>query len=415
MKIISTIALAAAASMATFMALGYSQAEAKTPLRITVGEYSTKTGPYFQEVKQAFEKQYPDVDVQIEVVSWDNLQQKLTTDISGGDNADLSIIGTRWLLDFVSQDTVAALDGYINDEFRGRFIDTFLSPSVIKGKTWGLPIAASARAMFYNKAILDKAGVATPPKTWDEVLAACAKIKQAYPTGDAYCFGLQGKEIESDIYFYYALWTYGGDLVTADKKSGLDTDAGIKAATLYRSMIDKGYSEPSVTAYNREDVQNLFKQGKIGMMITAPWLIGQIKAEAPKLEYGIAPIPEGTKPATYGVTDSIVMFENSKHKKEAWDFLNFLFQTSWRVKFDTNEGFLPVNKEEAGMSQFADDPQMKAFTALLPNAKFAPLLTGWEEAAAAVTRNLQQMYLGQAKPADAMKTAAEQVNAAISK
>jgi multiple sugar transport system substrate-binding protein len=69
------------------------------------------------------------------------------------------------------------------------------------------------------------------PKTWDDVLAACAKIKQAYPS-DAYCFGLQSKEIESDIYFYYALWTYGGDLVTADKKSGLDTSAGIKAATL---------------------------------------------------------------------------------------------------------------------------------------------------------------------------------------
>lgn len=411
---ILAIALAAATSMTAMMAAGLSQAEAKTPLRITVGEYSTKTGPYFQEVKQAFEKQYPDVDVSVEVVSWDNLQQKLTTDISGGDNADLSIIGTRWLLDFVSQDTVAALDGYINDEFRGRFIGTFLNPSVIKGKTWGLPIAASARAMFFNKTILDKAGVAAPPKTWDEVLAACAKIKQAYPS-DAYCFGLQGKEIESDIYFYYALWTYGGDLVTADKKSGLDTPAGIKAATLYRTMIDKGYSEPSVTAYNREDVQNLFKQGKIGMMITAPWLIGQIKTEAPKLDYGIAPIPEGARPATYGVTDSIVMFENSKHKKEAWDFLNFVFQTPWRVKFDGNEGFLPVNKEEAALPQFADDPQMKAFTALLPNAKFAPLLTGWEEAAAAVIRNLQQMYLGQAKPEDAMKTAAEQVNAAINK
>lgn len=406
-------ALVVATAISAFAA-GLTTAEAKTPLRITVGEYSTKTGPYFKEIKQAFEKQYPDVDVQIEVVSWDNLQQKLTTDISGGDNADLSIIGTRWLLDFVSQDTVTPLDSYVKDEFRGRFISTFLNPSVIDGKTWALPIAASARAMYFNKAILEKAGVTTTPKTWDEVLAACARVKQAYPS-DTYCFGLQGKEIESDIYYYYALWTYGGNLVSADKKSGLDTDAGIKAATLFRTMIDKGYTEPSVTAYNREDVQNQFKQGKIGMMITAPWLIGQIKTEAPKLEYGIAPIPEGTQAATYGVTDSIVMFQNSKHKKESWDFLEFIFETSWRVKFDTNEGFLPVNKEEAALPQFANDPQMKAFTALLPVAKFAPLLTGWEEAAAGVIRNLQQMYLGHATPPDAMKAAASQVNAAINK
>jgi multiple sugar transport system substrate-binding protein len=407
--VLATMMSLAAASMA-----GTVLAEAKTPLRITVGEYSTKTGPYFQEVKKAFEQQYPDVDVQIEVVSWDNLQQKLTTDISGGDNADLSIIGTRWLLDFVSQNTVTPLDSYITDEFRGRVIDTFLKPSVINGKTYGLPIAASARAMYYNKAIFQKAGITDVPKTWDDVLADCEKIKAAEGT-DAYCFGIQGKEIEADIYYYYALWSYGGDLLTADKKSGVDSEAGIKAATLYKTMMDKGYSEPSITAYNREDVQNLFKQGKIGMMLTAPWLIGQIKTEAPKLEYGIAPIPEGTQAATYGVTDSIVMFDNSAHKKEAWDFLNFIFQTSWRVKFDTNEGFLPVNKEEAALPQFHDDPQMKAFTALLPVAKFAPLLTGWEEASAAVIRNLQTMYLGQATPEAAMKTAAEQANAAINK
>lgn len=396
----------------SLLALG-SMAQAAT-VRITIAEYSKGTGPYFEAAAKAFEATHPDTKIQLEVVPWDNLQQKLTTDISGGDNADLSIIGTRWLLDFVSQDTVAPLDTYVTDEFRGRFIDTFLNPSVINGKTWGLPIAASARAMYFNRAILDKAGVATPPKTWDEALSACAKVKQAFPT-DTYCFGLQGKEIESDIYFYYALWTYGGDLVSGNKKSGLDSDAATKAARLYKAMIDKGYAEPSVTAYNREDVQNQFKQGKIGMMITAPWLIGQIKAEAPKLDYGIAPIPEGTRAATYGVTDSIVMFQNSKHKKEAWDFLNFLFQTPWRVKFDANEGFLPVNKEESKLPQFADDPKMKAFTALLPVAKFAPLLTGWEEAAAAVIRNLQQMYLGQAKPDDAMKTAADQVNTAINK
>ncbi len=389
-------------------------AQAKTPLRITVAEYSTKTMPYFQEAKAAFEKQHPDVDIQLDDVSWDNLQQKLTTDISGGDNADLAIIGTRWLLDFVSQNTVTALDGYITPDFRGRFIDTFMKPSVIDGKTWGLPIAASARALFYNKAIFDKAGITEAPKTWDDALADCAKIKTALPA-DTYCFGLQGKEIETDVYFYYALWSYGGDLVTPDKKSGLDSEAGRKAAALYKTMIDKGYAEPSPTAYNREDIQNQFKQGKIGMMMTAPFLVNQIKAEAPKLDYGIAAIPQGTTSATYGVTDSIVLFENSKHKKEAWDFLNMIFQTDWRVKFDDNEGFLPVNKEEAALPKFADDPHLKAFTALLPVAKFAPLLTGWEEAAAAVIRNVQQMYLGQAKPEAAMKTAASEVNAAINK
>ena len=120
-------------------------------VRVTVAEYSAKTGPYFEEAAKAFEAANPDTDIQIEVVPWDVLLQKLTTDISGGTNADLAIIGTRWLIDFVQQGVAEPLDGYITPEFKGRFIDTFLSPSIMDGKTYGLPIAASARAMYYNK------------------------------------------------------------------------------------------------------------------------------------------------------------------------------------------------------------------------------------------------------------------------
>ena len=128
-------------------------------VRVTVAEYSKGTGPYFEEAAKAFEAANPDTKIQIEVVPWDNLQQKLTTDISAGANADLSIIGTRWLLDFVSQGIVEPLDGYVTPEFKGRFIETFLTPSVMDGKTYGLPIAASARAMYYNKDLFAKAGI----------------------------------------------------------------------------------------------------------------------------------------------------------------------------------------------------------------------------------------------------------------
>jgi multiple sugar transport system substrate-binding protein len=102
---------------------------------------------------------------------------------------------------------------------------------------------------------------------------------------------MQGKEIETDVYFYYALWSYGGDIMKEDGTSGLDSPEAVQAATMYKGLIDAGLTEPGVTSLNREDVQNLFKQGKVGMMITAPFLVNQIKEEAPDLQYGVAPIP----------------------------------------------------------------------------------------------------------------------------
>ena len=378
-------------------------------VRVTIAEYSKGTGPYFNDAAKAFEAANPGTKIEIEVVPWDNLQQKLTTDISAGANADLSIIGTRWLLDYVSQGIVAPLDKYVTPDFKARFIDTFLKPSVMNGKVYGLPIAASARAMYYNKDVFKKAGYDTPPATWADFKAAAEKIKST--GGGVFPFGLQGKEIETDVYFYYAFWSYGGDIIK-DGKSGIDSPAGIDAAKLYKGFIDAGLTEPGVTSYNREDVQNLFKQGKVATVITAPFLSGQIKKEAPNLNYGVAPIPAGPSgdQGTYGVTDSIVMFENSKVKDEAWKFLDFLFTTQQRAKFDEVEGFLPVNVEESKMPMFADNPDLKVFTSLLPKARFAPVIPGWEDIAQTTSNAVQKIYLGQGEIEPTLKEAASKIN-----
>ncbi len=401
-----TLALASTALLAVA-----GVAEAGT-VRVTVAEYSAKTGPYFQEVVEKFEAAHPDIDVEIEVVPWDNLLQKLTTDISAGANADLSIIGTRWLVDFVEQGIAEPLDGYMDAAFKDRFIPTFLTPSVMDDKTYGLPIAASARALYYNKTLFEEAGIDAPPATWAELEEDAKKISAL---GDGrFGFGLQGKEIETDVYYYYGMWSQGAEILM-DGKSGLSSPGALEAARLYKRLIDEGATQPGVTSYSREDVQNLFKQGKLGMVMTAPFLSNQIRDEAPDLQYGVAPIPagEGGARGTYGVTDSIIMFQNSQNKDEAFQFLDFLFQTPQRVAFTVNEGFLPVEKEEAADPHFVDDADLKVFTSLLADARFAPVIAGWEEIADITTNALQSVYLGQAEPDAALKAAAERADAIL--
>lgn len=385
-------------------------AQAET-VRVTAAYYSDKTGPYFEKAAADFHAANPGIDIKIEVVNWDNLLQKLQTDVSGGTNADISIIGTRWLLDFVKDSQAEPLDSYMDAAFKDRFIGAFLAPGQIGGKTYGLPIAASARAMYYNKDLLAKAGIAAPPATWDDVIADAKKLKAAGIAG----FGLQGKAIETDVYYYYALWTAGGDVVGADGKSAFNSPAGVKALTLYKSLIDQGLTEDGVTNYTREDLQNLFKQGRVAMMITAPFLINQIAAEAPKLNYGIAAVPKDARAATYAVTDSVVLFKNSKVKAAAWKFLDYLFTKEPRVAFTKGEGFLPTTKGEAEDSYFTGNERLQTFVNLLPNAHFAPTVTGWEDTAKAVSDAVQSVYVGKATPADALKTAAAQADQALGK
>lgn len=385
-------------------------ARAATELNVTVAYYSAATGPYFQQMAKEFEAANPGIAVHIDVVNWDTLLQTLQTDISGGVTPDISIIGTRWLLTFVKDGIAEPLDHFMTQAFRDRFIGTFLEPAEMGGKAYGLPIAASARAMFYNKEMLTKAGFPNGPATWDDVLAAARKIKAAGGWG----FGLQGKEIETDVYWYYALWSYGGELIDKEGKAAFDQPAGIKALTLYQTMVKEGLTQPGVTDDNREDVQNLFKQGRVAMVITAPFLINQIATEAPKLQYGICPVPRGTTSATYAVTDSIVMFANSHAKQAAWKFLDFLFTKGPRVQFNKNEGFLPTTREVAADPYFADNPRLQVFVKLLPEAQFAPTIPGWEGMAQAVIDAVQSVYLGHAEPAAALKLASAQADRALS-
>lgn len=397
--------------VALLLALGtLGEARADT-VRMTVSYYSAATGPYFQKMADEFHRRNPDIDVKLDVVNWDVLLQKLQTDISGGATPDLSIIGTRWLLDFVKDDIAEPLDGYLSPAFKGSFIPSLLKPGAINGKVYGLPIAASDRAMFYNKDMLSKVGYPDGPKTWDDVVDASEKLKAAGMSG----FGLMAKGTEVDVYYYYALWSYGGDVVDAQNKAAFDSPAGIKALTLYKTMVDKGLTENGVTNYTRADLQDLFKQGRVGMVITAPFLINQIAKEAPNLAYGIVPVPTGTTSSTYAVTDSVVMFKDSKVKPAAYKFLEFLFSKEPRVEFTKGEGFLPTTHAEASDPYFTDNPRLKTFADLLPTAHFAPTVTGWEDTAKAVTDAVQSVYIGAALPEAALKQAASRADESLGK
>ena len=389
--------------------LYFSSASAET-VRIAVAHYSDQTLPYFQKMAADFNKANPTITIKVEEINWDNLQQKLQTDIGGGTNPDLSIVGTRWLLDLVKDDVLEPLDGQMSPAFKDKFIGNFLNAGKIQNHYYGLPIAASARGLFYNKALLKDAGFPNGPQTWDDVFAASKKIKASGKFG----FGIQGKEIETEVYWFYSLWAQGGEVLDSNGKAVFDSSAGIKAATIYKDLIDQGLTQPGVTSYSREDVQNLFKQGRLGMVITAPFLVKQIQKENPSLQYGVTAVPRGAASATFATTDSLVMFKNSKVKSAAWKFADYLFSKAPRVAFTKGEGALPTTKEEAADPAFAD-PVTQTFIGFLPTAKFPPIVAGWEDLSKSLSNALQAIYLGKAKPDAALKAAAAKANQALKK
>lgn len=403
------LARALVALAAAVLWCGQADAQA-VELRFTAGEYSGFTRPFLERVARDYEALHPGTRIRIEVIPWDSYLQKLTTDISSGDQPDLAIVPTMWVSDLAADGLLEPLDALATAEFKSKFIPAFLVPATVNGHLLGLPAAASARAMVVNTELLQRAG-APQPKTWDELVTA-ARLVAALP--NTYGFGLPGKEVEVDTYFYYALWALGGEILK-DGRSGLASPEAIRAATLYRSLISENATEPAPTAHSREDVFKLFKDGRIGVVFTYPMLIPQLKAEAPGLRYAVMPFPIEAKPATLGVTDVLTLSSSSKNKQAAWDFLKFLYGEKYRAEFDRAEGLLPVTVSEAADSYYKDNPDIAAFAAGLPYARFLPTIKGWPEISDITVRALQTIYLGQRTPTEAMTDAARQIDEVLAR
>lgn len=365
--------------------------QAKDTVKFTVAQYSAKTDPYYQALAKEFNAQSKKHSVEVETVSWDDLQTRLMTDISAGTNADMAIIGTRWLVGYVEEGIAAPLDKLLSKDLKSRFIPAFMDPGTLDGKLYGLPVAASARAMFVNNDLL-KAASSNAPVTWDEVETVAAAINNL--GSNTYGFGLQGDEIETDVYFYYAMWAEGGTLLKEDGSSNLASDASVIAANRLQKMIKDGVVQPSYLEDGREAVMNLFKTGRLGMVIAPPFMANQLKDEAPDVNWSIVNIPASKTSATYGVTDSIVVFENSKNKKGVSEFINFMYTTERRAQFSGGEGFLPVLGSVGALDQFANNSDVKTFVDMLPRARFAPTIAAWPEVASISSDAIQAIYSG---------------------
>lgn len=396
-----------AASALAIMVLMATSAEAKE-IRFTLGEYSANTKIEFEKAARAFEAENPDITIKIEVIPWSNYLQTLTTDISGNNAPDMSVVASIWLADFTAQGLVAPMSEIASSELVDKFIPAMLTPSYIDGQLMGLPIAASARAMMINSDLYEKAGV-TPPTNWDQLRDASAKISAL---GDTFGFGLPGKEEEVDVYFYYALWSFGGRIFDDNGKSAIASPEGIAAAKLYAEMVKQGYTQPTPTAYSREDVFNMFKQGKVGTIFTFPMLVPQIQAEAPDLNYSVLPFPVEVQKTTMAITDSVMVFESSDAKEEIKKFLDFIFEKDFRVGFDKADGLLPVTQDELSDSYFQENKDIKAFADGLAYAQFQPNVEGYDQVIDITRSALQRVYLGEATPEDALKEAAAAIDKA---
>ena len=387
----ATEAPAAAAPAAT-EAPAAAPAGDKVAVTMIAAQYGTETAAWWADFVAKFNEANPDIELTVDVVSWNDIYTVVNTRIANGEAPDLLNIDV--FADYQADGLLLPAEEWCSAETYAKFFPSFLDQSVIDGVVWAVPDLASARALYYNKDILAEAGVEVPT-TWDELTAVCKTIKEKFP--DVYPWGIDMTTDEGQAAFAYYTWGNGGGFVDAEGNWALNSEENIAAVEYEIGLVKAGLTNSDPATNTRYDLQDLFCAGKLAMMI-APNALSAQAGEA-GINYGFAAIPNNTGVSvSAGVMDRIMCFNNDQTEEEMAAitavvdaFYDDVPYSEWVLM----EGFLPATSA-GGEACAAADPAMGAWIDIVGSAKFYPTAKAeWADVKQGVINVEQRALLGE--------------------
>ncbi|MSX48203.1 MAG: extracellular solute-binding protein [Actinobacteria bacterium] len=235
-----------------------------------------------------------------------------------------------------------------------QFGDGAFNATSIDGKIRMVPYTADVtNVIWYNKDIFAKLGI-TPPTTWSEMLADCAKIKASGVTP----FGIGNKDLwVAGNWFGHVDSRVAGDSVydqILSKNKPLNSPEFVKALQYVADLHTAGYVNASANSISDNEGYTLFYQGKVAMLPIGSWIISSQIQDAPKLNMGWFNLPAieggaGDQKSIMAVTTGFIVNAKSKKQEKAVEFLKMAFSPTM-VDAWIKSGTTPVAKASAAGS-----------------------------------------------------------------
>jgi multiple sugar transport system substrate-binding protein len=212
------------------------------------------------------------------------------------------------------------------------------------GKYYQLPWKSNPVMIFYNKKLLEKAGVdaENPPlATYSEFLDTARKIVSS-KAAQAAIYPSPTSEFYQSWFDYYPLFIAAtGKQLVQDGKPQFDSPEGQQVADFWKTLYSEGL------APNEKYNGDAFADGKAAMAIVGPWAIA---VYGDKVDWGVAPVPTSdAKPAgeirTFSDEKSIAMYSACKNRGTAWDVLKFATSKEQDGAFLTATGQMPMRQD----------------------------------------------------------------------
>lgn len=299
-----------------------------------------------QKIVDGFEKQNPNITVKLLSQPYSTLQQQTTANAATGTLSDVIGLDGAWVNDLTKLNALANLSDLMKDaNYSGKDLASQLQ---IDGSTYMIPVVNFTYPLFTNDAILAKAGIARPPKTREEFLADAKKISKLDGTkGWIIPLGTTNPNgAKNDVMSW--LWAAGGRMLRDGKPNLVNNPDVTDTVNFIKSLYDADTLAEGTFTLQETDKMNQFTNGQVGMMIDSLAHITTIQESNPKLKFHVSALPipsgysgkSGLNYASWGIGVS----QKSKHKAEAWKFIQYLLSQTTNSQMATLANGFPGNK-----------------------------------------------------------------------
>ncbi|MFF5404694.1 extracellular solute-binding protein [Streptomyces misionensis] len=369
--------VASLALAATACGGGSSDGKSDGPVTITWWDTSNATNeaPTYKALVQQFEAANKNIKVKYVNVPFDQAQNKFDTAAGATGAPDVLRSEVGWTPAFAKKGYFLPLDGTEALADQSKFEPNLIKQAQYEGKTYGVPLVTDTLALVYNKALFKKAGITTPPKTWDELKSDAAKVQDK--TG---AYGYWGST--QGYYGQPFLYGEGSDTVdAAAKKVTIDTPAAKKAFGTWLSLFSgKGLHKADTTPDAYAHIEDAFVNGKVASIIQGPWEVTNIykgSAFKDKSNLGIAVVPAGSTgkagAPTGGHNLSVYAGSDKAHQAAALKFVKFMTSASSEETIALKNATLPT-RSDAYTAKVTADPGIAGFQGVLSAAQPRPAL-----------------------------------------
>ncbi len=327
---------------------GHTEKGEKEKITVVVPRQELDTVGLVEEYVREFEEKNG-IEVELINAAWDVCTDKIRTELSvGGSSYDVVDFDNSLVAMYIENDWLEPLDQYDGaEEMKKTMVEGLVDKFTVDDSFYGVVWNNDTHVYLYNEKMLNDAGIAEPPKTWEELIAVSRTLidKGICKYGMPMCFSGNGAVNEVTC----AIYSFGGNVFQNGKLCIGSDEGALEALKTLASMLDEGLIDPASLSYDYEAAANVFLNGDSAFFIQAmPGLYttandpeqSQVAGEIKAAPYTITNSKDTNVVLT--VPEAYAIPKNSQHKEAAWEFIKYMASVEFDKVKAVELGALPV-------------------------------------------------------------------------